>query len=100
MIHPAQLIEEETLPDYNPEEFYPVHIGDILHEKYQVLGKLGYGANSTVWLCRDIQYEFIVPMALRPMVSSDLFAQRKKIRDPQIIHQDPYGNDESRASGV
>lgn len=49
-------IEEETLPEYDAEEFYPVHIGDVFHEKYQVLGKLGYGANSTVWLCRDTEY--------------------------------------------
>ena len=46
-------VEEETLPAYDPEEFYPVHIGDVFNGKYQVLGKLGFGANSTVWLCRD-----------------------------------------------
>ena len=46
-------VEEETLPSYDPEEFYPVHIGDVFKGKYQVLGKLGFGANSTVWLCHD-----------------------------------------------
>jgi hypothetical protein len=49
-------VEEETLPDYDPEEFYPVHIGDVFKGKYQVLGKLGFGANSTVWLCRNTEY--------------------------------------------
>ncbi|KAL9535694.1 Serine/threonine protein [Sphaerulina musiva] len=38
-------IEEETLPDYDAEHFYPVHIGDTLNARYSVLGKLGYGAN-------------------------------------------------------
>ncbi|KAJ9649451.1 hypothetical protein H2199_000226 [Coniosporium tulheliwenetii] len=50
-----RVVEEETLPGYDPAEFYPVHIGQILHQKYQVLGKLGFGANSTVWLCRDFR---------------------------------------------
>ncbi|KAK1807036.1 hypothetical protein LTR12_018624, partial [Friedmanniomyces endolithicus] len=47
-------IEEETLPQYDPEEFYPVHIGQTLDSRYNVIGKLGYGANSTVWFCRDL----------------------------------------------
>lgn len=49
-------VEEETLPTYEPEEFYPVHIGEVFHQKYQVLGKLGFGANSTIWLSRDLRY--------------------------------------------
>lgn len=47
-------IEEETLPDYDAEHFYPAHIGDTLNARYSVLGKLGYGVTSTVWLCRDL----------------------------------------------
>ncbi|KAI9743758.1 MAG: hypothetical protein M1818_002491 [Claussenomyces sp. TS43310] len=39
-------IEEETLPHYEPEHYYPVHIGDVFEARYQVAGKLGYGANS------------------------------------------------------
>ncbi|GIZ44122.1 hypothetical protein CKM354_000733100 [Cercospora kikuchii] len=45
--------EEERLPGYSHEQFYPIHIGDTLKSRYVVVGKLGYGANSTVWLCRD-----------------------------------------------
>ncbi|KKZ68099.1 hypothetical protein EMCG_06209 [[Emmonsia] crescens] len=51
----AEKVEEETLAWYSPDGFYPVRIGDVFHSKYQVLGKLGYGAYSTVWLCRDLQ---------------------------------------------
>lgn len=47
-------IEEETLPHYDPEQFYPVHIGDEFNWRYRVTGKLGYGAYSTSWLCRDL----------------------------------------------
>ncbi|KAB8202643.1 kinase-like domain-containing protein [Aspergillus parasiticus] len=48
-------IEEETLPHYNPEHYYPVKIGDVYQARYEVTGKLGYGAYSTSWLCRDLQ---------------------------------------------
>ncbi|RDL42541.1 CMGC protein kinase [Venustampulla echinocandica] len=48
-------IEEETLPHYKPKQYYPVNIGDVYKARYQVAGKLGYGAYSTSWLCRDLQ---------------------------------------------
>lgn len=54
-IDTSQPVEEETLPYYNPEQFYPVRIGEVFDSRYKVLGKLGYGAHSTVWLCRDLQ---------------------------------------------
>ncbi|KAL2846366.1 protein kinase [Aspergillus pseudoustus] len=50
----SKKLEEETLQWYSPERFYPVNIGDIFHSSYQVLGNLGYGGYSTVWLCRDL----------------------------------------------
>ncbi|TWU72294.1 hypothetical protein ED733_003630 [Metarhizium rileyi] len=49
----SNLLEEERLPWYSHDQFYPVRIGETLAAKYQVVGKLGYGANSTSWLCRD-----------------------------------------------
>lgn len=48
-------VDEETLPHYDPEQFYPVHIGELFKDRYQVAGKLGYGAYSTSWLCRDLR---------------------------------------------
>ncbi|KAI1957523.1 hypothetical protein LOZ58_005607 [Ophidiomyces ophidiicola] len=47
-------IEEETLPTYRPEKYYPVQQGEVLDNRYQVLAKLGYGVTSTVWLGRDL----------------------------------------------
>ncbi|KAG9252953.1 kinase-like domain-containing protein [Emericellopsis atlantica] len=48
------LIEEENSPDYHPDRFMPVHLGQIVNSRYQVANKLGHGANSTVWLARDL----------------------------------------------
>ncbi|KAE8419562.1 U4/U6 small nuclear ribonucleo protein PRP4 [Aspergillus pseudocaelatus] len=47
-------IEEETLPTYQPEKYYPTQIGEVLYNRYQVLAKLGYGVTSTVWFGRDL----------------------------------------------
>ncbi|KAJ8128705.1 hypothetical protein O1611_g4929 [Lasiodiplodia mahajangana] len=47
-------IEEETLPFYNPRLFYPVRIGEVFNNRYQVVAKLGYGTTSTTWLCHDL----------------------------------------------
>ncbi|KAF1821305.1 non-specific serine/threonine protein kinase [Dissoconium aciculare CBS 342.82] len=46
--------EEEQLSWYKADRFYPVHIGEILNAKYKVIGKLGWGAYFTTWLCRNI----------------------------------------------
>ncbi|KAG6243759.1 hypothetical protein E4U23_006477 [Claviceps purpurea] len=47
-------IEEETLPNYATSQYYPVTIGEIFCARYQVVGKLGFGTTSTVWLARDL----------------------------------------------
>jgi len=51
-------IEEETIPLYVADRYYPVRIGEVFNSRYQVVGKLGYGTTSTVWLCRDLQYTY------------------------------------------
>ncbi|BDD61524.1 hypothetical protein MAP00_006565 [Monascus purpureus] len=54
LLDPNDKLEEETLRGYSPDHFYPVKIGDVFRSRYQVVGKLGYGGHSTVWLCRDL----------------------------------------------
>lgn len=58
LIEPSLEIEEETLPTYLPEKYYPVELGQVVGERYQVLAKLGYGVTSTVWLARDLMHVF------------------------------------------
>ncbi|KAJ5591843.1 kinase-like protein [Penicillium hispanicum] len=54
-ISASQKIEEETIPGYIASRYYPTRIGEIFKERYQVVGKLGFGASSTVWLARDMK---------------------------------------------
>lgn len=49
-------IEEELVPGYRPSDFYPVRLGDVFIDRYQVITKLGCGVGSTTWLCRDLRY--------------------------------------------
>lgn len=49
------MVEEETVPQYKPEKFYPVRLGEVFCSKYQIVAKLGFGTSSTIWLCRDLK---------------------------------------------
>ena len=48
-------LEEENHPKFKEGLYFPVSIGQIFDTRYQVVGKLGYGVSSTVWLARDLQ---------------------------------------------
>ncbi|OAQ73078.1 CMGC/SRPK protein kinase [Pochonia chlamydosporia 170] len=50
----TEKIEEELFPDYIASRYYPARIGEVLRDQYQIVGKLGFGASSTVWLARDL----------------------------------------------
>ena len=50
-----QNIEEEAHDAISKGRYYPVRIGDIIRNKYQIVGKLGFGVGSTVWLANDFR---------------------------------------------
>ena len=49
------LVEEEELPDYQANRFYPVQLGELFQDRYQFVAKLGFGSSSTTWLARDLR---------------------------------------------
>ncbi|VUC23756.1 unnamed protein product [Clonostachys rosea] len=53
-LDPLMPVEEEKTPDYHHDRFFPARPGQVLNQRYQLATKLGYGANSTVWLARDL----------------------------------------------
>lgn len=55
VIRSSQILEEERFEEFKKGHYYPVNIGDVLVSRYQVLGKLGFGTTSTVWLARDLE---------------------------------------------
>ncbi|KAG9694066.1 kinase-like protein, partial [Aureobasidium melanogenum] len=87
--------EEEAMPAFSQKLYLPVHLGDIYHNRYQIVTKLGYGSNSTVWLCLDHEcnsfvalkiYTCTSPASREPRVLAELAKVRsqhpgsKKIR--------------------
>ena len=50
-----QKIEEEAYDAISKPRYYPVQIGDTIESKYQIVGKLGYGLGSTVWLANEFR---------------------------------------------
>merc|ERR1711963_405299 len=46
--------EQEDPKDYVKGGYHPVKIGDLFHNRYHVVRKLGWGHFSTVWLCWDL----------------------------------------------
>ncbi len=70
VIDPSQRVEEERLPFYHPDEYYPMRIGAVIQDRYQVVAKLGYGMTSTVWLCHDLRYALLPSNFDRPFAES------------------------------
>ncbi|KAF4979431.1 hypothetical protein FZEAL_4374 [Fusarium zealandicum] len=86
-----QKIEEETFPDYIASRYYPVHIGQVLRDRYQVVGKLGFGASSTVWLARDLRNRQHVALKLfinSVSMGAQLDNELNMYKRCQIIHTD------------
>ncbi|KAF1848400.1 kinase-like protein [Cucurbitaria berberidis CBS 394.84] len=36
------------------KKFYPMTLGEVINERYKVVAKLGFGAASTIWCCRNL----------------------------------------------
>jgi hypothetical protein len=59
--HPVVLLkamhdnEPPDLPTDDNGGHYGMHWGEILHGRYTVVGKLGHGQYSSVWLAKDSQ---------------------------------------------
>ncbi|POR38337.1 Uncharacterized protein TPAR_01454 [Tolypocladium paradoxum] len=75
-------LEEEQFDEFKAGQYYPVIIGDVFASKYQVLGKLGFGTTSTVWLARNLQeHKYVSLKIFRRGVDQnevDIYAQLGK----------------------
>ncbi|KAG9252510.1 protein kinase [Emericellopsis atlantica] len=59
-----QLVEEEAMPEYRADHFYPVRLGEVFKDRFQTVAKLGYGSSSTIWLARDLQHHRYVALKI------------------------------------
>lgn len=58
----ADSSEDEGMPDYKIGGYHPVHVGEILLDRYVIIQKLGWGHFSTVWLTKDLKFNNYVAM--------------------------------------
>ncbi|XP_044077951.1 SRSF protein kinase 3-like isoform X1 [Siniperca chuatsi] len=65
--------QQENPADYGMGGYYPVEIGEIFVDCYQVVKKLGWGHFSTVWLCWDMVKRRFV--ALKVVKSAQTFTE-------------------------
>jgi len=54
--------EDEGMPDYKIGGYHPIHVGEILLDRYVIIQKLGWGHFSTVWLTKDLKYNSYVAL--------------------------------------
>jgi len=52
--------EDEGMPDYKLGGYHPIHVGEILVDRYVIIQKLGWGHFSTVWLTKDLKFNSYV----------------------------------------
>lgn len=57
--------EDEGMPDYKIGGYHPVHVGEILLDRYVIIQKLGWGHFSTVWLTKDLKFNNYVAMKVQ-----------------------------------
>ncbi|ROV98386.1 hypothetical protein VMCG_07192 [Cytospora schulzeri] len=54
VISKSDKLEEENHVWYSTKNWYPIQIGEVFQDRYQVITKIGYGTASTSWLARDL----------------------------------------------
>lgn len=91
LLDATEKLEEENWKWYSADAYYPVQIGETFQSRYQLLGKLGYGAHSTAWLGRDLRYVspkspvFIVPGYLFVYIQGSSICHHKSVRAGQPV---------------
>ncbi|KAL2865720.1 putative serine/threonine-protein kinase [Aspergillus lucknowensis] len=93
LIPQQALVDEEICPGYSAASFYPAKPGEVLAKGYQLLVKIGWGSQSTVWLARDIsrfkwQSEKILALKIINSNNADDAWHEKEI-ESYITQQNP-----------
>ncbi|KAF7371205.1 Kinase-like protein [Mycena sanguinolenta] len=75
----APQYQEEPQDEYRPGGFHPMEPGEIVHDDYKVMRKLGWGEYSMVWLAKS---------ALRGHVA--LKVMKAEVTDIPELHESEY----------
>ncbi|KAI1074009.1 kinase-like domain-containing protein [Whalleya microplaca] len=75
----------EEIYDLEPGGHHPVHLGDILHDRYQVIHKLGSPGYANVWLCRDANSSEVRYVAVKIFLAEHSFSDCPELRVNKLI---------------
>ena len=76
--------EDEGMPDYKLGGYHPIHVGEILVDRYVIIQKLGWGHFSTVWLTKDLKFNSYVAIKVQKSAQHYLEAAYDEV---DILHQ-------------
>ncbi|CAD8101659.1 unnamed protein product [Paramecium sonneborni] len=79
--------EDEGIEDYKIGGYHPVHVGEILQNRYVVIQKLGWGHFSTVWLCKDFKFDTYVAIKIQKSAENYLEAAYDEVEILQKVAQ-------------
>jgi hypothetical protein len=57
--------QDEGLSEYKINGYHPVHVGEILLDRYVIMQKIGYNTYSTEWLSLDVKYNNYVSIKIQ-----------------------------------
>lgn len=75
----------EKAYDYEPGGHHPVHLRDLLHQRYKVLHKLGSGGYANVWLCCDSSASQRRYVALKIIMAEGSTADCPELRVSKLV---------------
>ncbi|CAD8188383.1 unnamed protein product [Paramecium pentaurelia] len=79
--------EDEGIEDYKIGGYHPVHVGEVLQNRYVVIQKLGWGHFSTVWLCKDFKFDTYVAIKIQKSAENYLEAAYDEVEILQKVAQ-------------
>ncbi|KAG5931394.1 hypothetical protein E4U53_001801, partial [Claviceps sorghi] len=71
----------EELENYQPGFYHPIMVGDLLHGRYRIVDKLGFGGYSTIWLAHDNRQNRFVAVKVGISSSSRLGRESRILRE-------------------
>ncbi len=75
----------EKVCDYEAGGHHPVHLDDLLHERYRVIHKLGSGGYANVWLYRDAANDAPKYVALKIIIAEGSTADCPESRVAKVM---------------
>ena len=86
--------EDEGIKEYQVGGYHPVHLGEVLINRYVIIQKLGWGQFSTVWLAKDMKHEnTYVALKVQKSAPSYKVAAYDEVEILDVIAKNIYNHD-------